>query len=81
MSLPFLLTCVLANLFKKEVGLGRDRRKLLIWKATTGRGYRRSVRVCSMKLAKMFCELKNRTCKEIFFYTTMPPTFVAYTFA
>lgn len=31
-------TCVLANLFKKDVVLGLDLRKLLIWKATTGRG-------------------------------------------
>lgn len=49
------------KLFKKSDALGRERRKLLIWNATTGRGYSRSVRVCSEKLASTFCELKNRT--------------------
>lgn len=54
--------CVRANRSRKTELRGRDRRKLLIWKATTGRGYRRRVRVCSVKLASRFCELKNRTC-------------------
>ena len=57
-------TCVRANLLRKCDVRGRDRRKLLIWKATTGRGYRRSVRVCSVKLASRFCELKNRTWRR-----------------
>ena len=56
-----LPTCVLANIFKKGVALGRDLRKELIWKATTGLGYNLKVLVCSVKLAKRFWELKNRT--------------------
>lgn len=59
------LTCVRANLFRNDVVLGRDRKKLLIWNATTGRGYNLRVRVCSIKFASMFWELKKRTCNEM----------------
>uniref|UniRef100_A0A182QNJ5 Uncharacterized protein n=1 Tax=Anopheles farauti TaxID=69004 RepID=A0A182QNJ5_9DIPT len=52
---------VRANRLRKADVRGRDRRKLLIWKATTGRGYSRRMRVCSVKFASVFCELKNRT--------------------
>ena len=58
---PSNLTCVRAKRLRKGVARGRDRRKELIWKATTGRGYNRRVRVCSVKFANTFCELKKRT--------------------
>lgn len=48
-------------MFKNFDARGRDLRKLLIWKPTTGLGYSRKVLVCSEKFARVFCELKNRT--------------------
>ena len=46
-----------------DLGL-RDRRKVLVWKATTGRGYSRRVRVCAVKSIIRLGELKKRTCKK-----------------
>ena len=53
---------VLASLAANLVLTSRDFMKLLSWNATTGRGYSRSVRVCSAKFPRMFGELKKRIC-------------------
>lgn len=47
--------CVRENLFKNSDALGRDRRKLLIWKATTGLGYTAGEK----KAEKLESESKN----------------------
>ena len=53
-------TWVLANRIIKADLTGRDRIKLVYWKATTARGCNLNVRVCSLKLPRIFAELKNR---------------------
>ena len=35
--------------------------KLLYWNATTGRGYKRRIRVCSLKFPSMFLDVRNWT--------------------
>ena len=58
-------TCVVANWAVNREGFGRrDRRKAPVWKATTGRGYSRSVRVCAVKSLSRPGELKKRTCEK-----------------
>lgn len=56
--------CDLDRRCVKLVRVGRERKKLSDWKATTGRGKRRSVRVCSAKLPSTLAELKNSICTQ-----------------
>ena len=51
----------LPNLIIKFDFIGLDLMKLLYWKATTGRGYKRRVRVCSLKFPSIFFEVRNCT--------------------
>ena len=53
----------MANWAVNCVDLGRrDLKKALVWNATTGRGYSRSVLVWDVKSLRRLGELKNRTC-------------------